>query len=569
MSKIKFIVLAVLLLITAGTVIYIFRSNNSDLEVSVVTPPEAQLGVPFEMKVEFSNRSGQVLNNVALTLTLPDGAVFVGSSADRLIDNRDLGNVGENSLMSQTYKVMFLQGRDSTKKIRAHIAYSPDTLGARFELEKSADINVRDSGMTIELKAPEKVFSGEEFDLNVKYKNISSSDLNDLTLTMEYPPSFTFIKSTLKPDTDKTTWILGDLHSDSEGEFTLTGSVAGPDNSALTFNAGVTMTVGGREYKLEPTPLNMTITPSPLTLTVKANEDQNYIAKPGDDLQYVVSYVNTTDIALREVVIRAQLVGEMFDLNQVETRGVYRFSDNTLIWNSQLIPELSYVGPHSAGFVNFKVHIKDTYPIRRFGDKNFTLRVNTEIESPTVPNYVTASKTFNIAKLETKVAGNITIQAKGYFRDANSGILNKGVMPPRVNQPTQFTIHWLLQNFANDAATIEIRATLGDGVTFAGNAQSNFGPAPTYDSGAKQVIWLIDALAANKGVSDQPLEAVFQIEAKPSASNIGSYMTLISDTSVRAKDGFTGLDLSATASPVTTALPDDSTVGAQGGVVQP
>ncbi len=237
--------------------------------------------------------------------------------------------------------------------------------------------------------------------------------------------------------------------------------------------------------------------------------------------------------------------------------------------NSQNAPELSYLDAHSSRIVQFTVKLKGAFPITHFSDKNFLLRINAEIESPTVPPHVNASKTYSVTKHESKVAGAVTLQTRAYFRDADAGFLNNGTVPPHTGKPTQFTIHWILKNFAADLSGVDVRANLPEGVRFTGQAKSNFGPAPIYDQSTNQVIWALSQVQANKGVIDQPLEAIFQVEATPAQQHIGLAMPLLSDTLLKGTDVFIGKEFIVSAPMLTTAIPDDTTLQPQERTVQP
>ncbi len=569
MPKLAKYLALILLIVIAISAIYIYQSSRRGLILDLNTPGEISIGVPFDLKVEFSNQSETILKNVSLSVNLPAGAAFVGQGENKTVINKELGNIGKGSLVSETYQVIFLKGQDSAQKIRAVIDYSPSSLGARFEKIKEVEVVVRGGGIAIEMVGPESVFSGEEFDLEIVYRNVSEMDFTNLELKLEYPANFSFLSSTLEPDKGKDAWLLGDLRKGSEGTFTIHGSVIGPEDFKAEFKPIVRTNLAGRDYDLEIAPFALTIAHSPLSLSVALNNAPDYVTRLGDNLDYTISYVNNADVALRGVVIRSQLIGEMFDFNYLNTDALFRSSDNTLIWNSQNTPNLNLLPPHSAGFVKFTIKTKNNYPIKRFSDKNFILKVSVEIESPTVPSSVTAAKTFNVARLETRVSGTIIVGAPGYFRDAAAGILNKGAMPLRVGQPTNFTIHWRLKNFATDASAIELKAQLRDGVKFTGVVKGNLEPLPRYDEPNNQMIWQIDKLAANRGVIDQVPEAIFQIEAVPSSDMVGKYMPLVGPTVIKVVDDFTGLESTSVSAPISTALPDDATVGVQGGVVQP
>ena len=137
----------------------------------------------------------------------------------------------------------------------------------------------------------------------------------------------------------------------------------------------------------------------------------------------------------------------MFDLNSVQVvGGSWRSQDSTAIWR---LNNLS-----SKGSVELLVKTANNYPIKRLGDRNFTLPVSVQMRDE---NYVA------VAQSENKVRGNVEIVSQGYFRDAATGIVNNGPFPPKVSQPTQYTIHWLLTNYATDVRNIVVKATLPRG----------------------------------------------------------------------------------------------------------
>lgn len=569
-SKIFWMVSVVLLVVIGGSALYIVRFQTTrGLDLDMEMPAEVLSGVPFDLKVNFSNNSGTILEDARLTLSLPEGAAFFGQDPQKTIDHKSLGVVGIGSLIQETYTIILFAPDASEKGFRVSVNYSTESLGARFEKVKMAQTNVVSSGIIVEMRVPEKVVSGDEFETEVKYKNVSDTDFSDLELRLEYPASFTFVSASLKPDRENNIWQLGDLRRGSEGSFTVRGSIIGNEGDSFEMKSTLSMETSGQTYLLHQGAAQIPISSSPLVLAVYLPQGGEYVANTGDVLMYNISYVNNTDTPLRDVVVRAQLIGEMYDMSSIQTNGTIRLSDNTITWNSGLMPELALLDPGRAGAVTFSVKVKDAHLIRRFSDKNFLLRVLAEAESPTVPPSLSASKIFSQARLETKVSGKVAVDAQAFFRDAASGILNKGVIPPKVGQATNFTVHWVVRNFATDINNIEVRALLGNNVKMVGEAKSNVGSLPVYESGTNEVVWRVDKIQANQGAIGAPIEAIFQVEAIPDAALVGNYMNLLGQTVLRAADAFTGKDVAVSDVGLTTALPDDATIGQQNGIVQP
>jgi hypothetical protein len=259
----------------------------------------------------------------------------------------------------------------------------------------------------------------------------------------------------------------------------------------------------------------------------------------------------------------------MYDFTYLSSNGTFRSTDNTITWNASNIPSLGTLAPGESGTLDFTLRAKAIYPIKRLSDKNYILKARATIESPTVPNFVQASKTFSLASLETKVGDQLKLATRVYFRDAISGIINKGPFPPKVNQATQFTVHWQLSNYSNDAKEITVSAFLGGNVKFTGSAKASGGSSvPTYNDRTQEVTWTVARIPATVGVISAPLEATFQISGTPSSSDIGAFLPLIQESLVKAVDDFTGMDLNYSNGPVSSQLPDDPTVVNTPGVVQ-
>jgi len=564
-SKLTNGIILILIAVSAlsGLYIYIFQ-RSSGLAIDLEGPEEVLSGAPFDLKVNFSNNSGAVLSDVRLTVILPEGFAFWGQGGEKNIDNKILGNAGAGSLIQESYKIIAFASAGESKKIKVAVNYAPASLGARFEKNNTKDILVRSSGIEVSLSVPEQAASGEEFPMEVAYRNIADEDFNDLELKLEYPPSFSFASASLRPDSGNNIWRLGDLRKNSEGKFTVNGVLIGSEGDEFEFKSELNRRVASNSYPVNLASAKTVIASSPLIFSIHLNsvnsDGAEYAARPGEILNYTISYLNNQEAALSDLAIRAQLAGEMFDLNSVQSDGFWRSVDNTLIWDSRNTSQLSLLAPGSAGVVNFQIRVKEAYPLKRFSDKNFVLKIAGEAAAD--------SKILSKSLLETKVTGAVTIDAKAYFRDADSGFLNRGPMPPKAGQPTNFTIHWFLKSSAVDFSQVEVRGILGNNVKIVGSAKTPVGTV-VYDENSREVVWRVDRLLANQGVIGAPPEAVFQVEAMPIAESAGNYLSLIGATNVTAVDDFTGKTVSSSDLPLTTALPDDFTVGQQGGVVQP
>lgn len=553
----------------AGAFLYFRLAGSRNITLEVALPADVQVGVPFRAVVNYGNNSGNIIRNAKLNLELPSGVVLLGGLEGQLVITKDIGDIGDGSLSQELYNLVVVSGENSIKEFSARLSYQPQGLGSVFEERDQASLSVKEPGVSIDLVMPTQILSGEQFAIQVKYRNISPTDFSGLRLQLDYPSNFEYKNSTLSPNTGNSLWILGDLPSGSEGEFTVNGVVYGLSNSFFNISARLTMTLLGRTYEINRRAGSLSIAPSPLEFSLTLQGDQNYVSRLDDSLTYVLNYKNNSGVGLADVIVTAKLIGDMFDFATLPREAGLDFNSitNTITWNAARVPILRILSAGQSGSLSFTIRTKKEFPIRRLGDKNFTLKVEAQIESPTVPPGVAAAKTVSLAQIENKVAGKLDILSQAFFRDASSGILNSGPMPPKVNQATQYTVHWKLTNYSTDMRNIEVRTFLEPGVNWTGQVKSNIDSQPVFNERTREVVWLIDSISATKGVIGLPTEAIFQVQATPSIIHLNKYQPLIGQTTVRAFDTFVNLETQSVAQGVSTALPDDPTVGSQQGVV--
>ena len=133
---------------------------------------------------------------------------------------------------------------------------------------------------------------------------------------------------------------------------------------------------------------------------------------------------------------------------------------------------------------------------------------------------------------------------------ASGPFSNTGPIPPRANQATTYTILLSVQGGGNAVAGGVLSTVLPSYVTYTGltTGTGTF----SYDAGAHTVTWNTGDLA--QGTSAQ---GAFQVSVTPSTSQKGSAPPLTSILSFSGYDRFAGVQVSATANPVTTDTPQD------------
>ena len=564
-----FIFILIFLVLPIGLYLYNILSEYSVQLDASAFPDRIMVGETFDIKVSIRNDSKDSLNNVQLTFNIPDGVVLANGGASNISRVR-VGEIGSEEDREEIVKFIALPIEPNSimdetatigRKLGVQMFYEIDGLTASFKREESVAIQVENLPLQLDVKAPDQILAGQEFEILANYKSLGAGVAPDFKASIDYPSVFTKTDSSPKADFTENSWLISGLQSGEEKTISLKGSADLPDNSELSMTVKAVIKILDKEYLILSRGIRIPIAPSPLSLKIYINDDKANAYRPGDLLNYTLIYKNNSDVSLANISIKVKLTGQMYDFSSLNSNNAsFNFLNKTLTWNSTTLPGLQTLEPSSSGSVAFSINLLGNYPIKRLNDKNFMIKADARIESPTVPRLVSASKTINSAVLESKIAGNIFLESKALYRDADSFILNSGSLPPKVGEAIDFTIHLFLTNYSTDMMNVEARARAEDGVVFTGVVKSNGVELPTIDSESGEIVWRLAKLYATTGITGDKPEAIFQVRVTPTDKYVGNYMPILGEIRLTAKDDFTGSDFMATFPSLTTQLSLDPSI---------
>ena len=564
--------IALLAVIAAvGAWLYFLKPVEKSLDVSVAltaNPANVFIGDPFDLSLVITNNATTALSSATIELILPQNVVSAETPTERVI-TQPIGMIDPAALSHQDFKLVATNGANSIANVVAKILYNSAGSSAQFENDGSLNIPIGEQAVSLNISAPANVFSGQNFPVAIAYANNTTDTLQNFSIALQPPPAFTF--------SGPSSWDLGAIPVNGTGTIIVNGNLVGPNQASYPIGVLLNDSIGGQDYVVANPSTNVSLATSPLSFSISLNGSQNYVAKPSDNLNYTLSFTNNSSVAFQNVIISATLQGQMFDFSSIQTDGSFNSLKNMITWNGATEPNLLSLAPGQSGSVSFTIHTKTAFPIRLPSDKNYSVSVEGRIVSPTVPPGTAASSTISVADIVTNFGGNIVLGEDAYHKDSSLPIkisatptasssvaiaANTGPYPPRVNKPTQYTIHWLLTNYATDAQNVTISAYLQSGTTCTGGV---FVPASTTfscNSTSGQVTWSVPVVAATTGITDKPLEAIFQVANTPAVNQVGQDITLLGPASLTATDPFTSSTLQSSVPAVTTQLPNDMSVPA-------
>lgn len=559
-----------LVILGAGIALYLvlFNGGTRGMDLVISVPDNITNGVPFDITATISNKQDITVSDANVRLDLPPDIIYLGvaTSEGGSATTDSVGDIVAGSFANHTFKVLPVGKVGTSEKISVGVSYVSGK-NSRYEVKGTKDIAIKNSPVILEAKMPANVIRGSSFEFEIDYKNVTQFDYPDVALQINYPDTFRYESASIPPEAVNNYWRLGRLQRGATGTIKVKGVYTGPDEATLDIPMAFFAQFSGKDYEIANSNTSAAPAPSPVRLSILVNNQEKFVARLGDKLTFAIHYENGSGVALSNVILKANISGAALDMDTLTTNARIDNQTNWLTWDSSTIPQFKLLDAGASGDMLASVRVKNLYPIQNSGDKNFVVRVSAKLESPTVPPYMSATKTTAEMVSEIKVGGLLTLASQLFFRDATTDSVNGGEFPPRVGKPTEYTAHWFVRNFATDARDVTIRAKLKPSVAFVSALQGSSSKSPSYDTNTNEVVWHIDTIPATKGAIGNPLEAVFRLRATPSANDVGQFMQILSESILTATDDFTGLPLDARGVGLSTALSDDKTVGAEGGKV--
>lgn len=513
--------------------------------------------------VKYQNQTRLDLTSIKLVFHYPDQSIPL--ETEDLVQTIDLPDlaVGQENQIELPVRVIGLQ--DETKKAWAELSYQPSKIISAFTNQAEFSTKIISVPLILDLDLPNKLVSGQSFNFSLKYLNQGEVSFDDLQIQLDYPAGFTFQAAEPQPLEEDRIWSLGDLMAGQEGKIFIQGNIQGEEGQVKSFQAQLGLFKEEQFIPMAETVSALEISLSPLSVSQTVNGTTDYITQAGQKLTYQIDYENTTNVAIRDVNITSKLESPALDLTSLElAQGSFDGASQIITWKASNLPALEFLGPHQAGQLTFSVKVKNPLPIANYSDKNFKIINTVKIDSPQPPLSLKDIEIVGQSQTITKVASQLTLQAKGYYSD--DLIPNSGPIPPRVGQTTTYTIKWRLINTANDLELVKIEAFLPPHVQW----QNKISPTNVdleYDSQTGRLVWQVGDLPAATGILLPVKQVAFQVAITPGLAHLGSFVELIGQSKATGQDNFVNMNLESVNQVIDTELPDDSTTSRQDGIV--
>jgi len=563
----------IVVIIVIAVVYLIYNSlKNKGVSFIVEGPELAKSGEIIDLHLIYSNNSRVVLQGGEIEIKLPEGILSVEEPSKNII-NLYLGEIAPKDSEDKLFKVLITGEPKTSKTIQAVFRYRPKSLSSNFEIPVDYNISIFGSNFSLEMNFPQEIFLDQSFPLELHWENQTKEIFENLEIEALWPEGFNLVESNPSASSAQNNiWKLETITPYGSGKINITGLVSGEagQTKKIAFILGIKS--NQQFLPLAKTEGYIRLAANPLEIITLINGEQNYIASLGETLNVTINYKNNYSTPLRNLVLKTVLNGEALDFSTLKApKALFTLRTQTLSWDGAKVEDLYNLNPQESGSLSFSIKLLKDWPMVSPAQKNPIIEIKSTLESANIPEGASVSTlpravSVNNIKINTVCGLEIT----SYFRDAASGIANQGKLPLRVDEPTDFTIHFKILNSFNTINKIKIQTSLPPGVEFTGQIGGNYGSnLPQYDKNNRQLIWEVGSVEAGSGYLTRPPELIFQVRVTPQYTQINQPVALIEETTFKAVDAFTLQEFSRVYSPVLSNKLTDTTVYPSQGIVQP
>lgn len=491
----KIFLFFIILFLILGGLGYWYWSRNAyskdSLKVEILGPSEANFADEVEYTVKYKNNGNIRLEQPKIIFEYPENTMVDGNFISRQeVGSDKIGDIYPGEEKTYTFKGRLFGKEGDLKKASVELSYQPKNLNARYESKTTFTTKIKPVPLTFDFDLPSKIEANKKFDFSIDYYSALNYPLSDLTVKIQYPDKFQFLKSDPNSQNENE-WDVPLLNKAEGGKIDISGQMAAELGDHGIFNAQLGMWRSDGEFiPLKDISQEVEIVRPNLSISQKINGQAGYTASPGDLLHYEISFRNLGTEPFTNLFLAVTLDGGEYDLGSIKSSdGQFKSGDNTIVWDSGSVPNLKFLDQGEEGTVEFWINLKD-------GWNQNDLQKNGLVKDTVLISKI--KQTF-----ETKINSNLAVVSE-VSKDSNS----------------TYTINWLAKNSSNDMKNVKVKAILPPNVKLTGQispqeSSSNF----AFDNDSREIVWMVGDMPAGTGVSNDPITISFQAETNSRSGN--------------------------------------------------
>lgn len=543
------------------------------VQLTVGVPERVTSGEDVTVNLKLTNGALVAWENVALTLTVPDGFVLKQASPSPLKHTPDQEKPASTAPPALTWDVGALPSKAEADFVVAGRLLGEEGTAALFAtkvqltptnrpgqpVDKTAVGTVVLAGIPVDLTidVPQRASSGTPITLHIVYQNRTAQDLTGARVVLEAPAGFTVSAVTPPIREREFLWELTGVPPQGQGTINVSGVIEGEPDTTKPFVARVGfVSPDGRFLVQRTVQRTLTIARAALSLTQVINNERDILkVNPGAEIQGSVKYKNTGSGGLRAVIVKLTFEGVGLDPSSVRVHGGFFDSRRKHItWSAASSTALHTLRPGDHGDLTFTFRMLPLagLPFASDADRNFRVVSQAIGDSPDLPTPPGAPKQVATDHFEILLNTVPLLTLDGFYDDGRAGLSKStGPLPPQVGQETLLTVRARVANTSNELIDGVYRTVLPEGVRWVGKEYHTTGEV-RFNERTRDVLWTIPLTAARAGTALPGPEFAYQVAIVPSVHQVGSEVALTRGHTLEGTDAFTASRLRAEADAVTT-----------------
>ncbi len=520
------------------------------LEIKINPTPTIS-GNKITYSIDYFNKTKTTLKGVNLTVRLPSGLTpeeFLPNSFDPKTNTLEIGDLepGANGEVKITGRILNAIG--DSQKIIILLNYQDQNGRTNQEIAASSYL-VQTSALEANLDLPSSVSNHSQFKANLKIKNNSTADFDQVKLTLAWPKEINILESDLPASTQPREWLFSKIRGGETKNFSLSGLVSSSEIKDLTFETDLALVAGDHDLIQDKKIQTIKLVFSNLALGLADDRNGNPI-NPGNLIIYKLSFKNNESYNLRNLTLALKPEGEFIDWKDLEKN--YQVKDNEIIWDQNNLSQLGNLKSGEGGQLSVSLKLLPSINITTIKEGGFTLK------SIALANYVnpeTGQMVYSSSDPnEIKINSSLTLKASALYYTKEGDQLGLGPIPPTVGKTTKYWLFLQINNTINPVDQVEISAHLPAGVELTGRNNVTEGNNLEFQSDTRQIKWTLDKIRAYLPDFYPAPEARIEIAITPTELDRGRIINLLDQIKISGTDDFTGAKLEATAEAVTTDI---------------
>lgn len=550
-----------LTLLTGGNTV-----SNDNIDINVLGNSFTAGGEELPLQIEVVNKNSSDLELADLIVEYDKGG-DASSGATRARSLESLGTVRAGKTATKSIIVTLFGEQGSVKNIGITFQYHLHGSNAIFVKQSTFPVTISSAPVSLSVEAPQNITPNQQVTLKVKTASNSASTLSQMLLSIAYPPGFKFIKAVPEADSFDNVWKLGDLAPGAEREIAITGTLYGTDGDSQAFRVYTGAAKADDSTRIGVTYNSLLQSISLVRpfiaadLTINGSGAEQTPVSSSGAIDGSVAYANNLPTDVRNAQVTVSLSGNAFDPASVlAPNGFYDSTKRTITWDATSVPELARLAPGDSGVLAFSVRAK---PLVSSGTtlSSPSIRFKVSIKGAQSLDSGSLSEVTDFQERTAIVSSDFGFSST--VTHSSGPIANTGPVPPKVGEPTTYTVTWGVTNSANMLGSGVVSTTLPTYVEWVGTISPSGAPI-TYDGSSRVVTWNVAQIPAGTGVTGPSKSVSFQVRITPSSSQSGTVPALTLATKASAVDTFTNQTLTVSRSGLSTAIPSE---GANGAVI--